>query len=420
MSAAARILFVSREPITRERNGSTVAIGNLLTLLCSHGAAVTVLVTTAASRSPRLFFRTHVALPQGCTLRVPGYIRVGTFFVRPLSPLAWARLAVRALARVPVLRHLQQAIIHLCGSSLYANIWDLTEPTAREQDLVHRMVDDLRPATVLTNYAFWGPVLRSLYGVHRTIVMHDLLAEHVRQFHANGLSLDCPDIRTEQEIGWLNAADTLVAMQPSEAEAVRSHVRGTVVVQPIALAARSASAAPEPGRCLFVGSNTPPNVQALHWLLQDVWPLVLAQFPQAALAVAGTVCACWTASPPVGVTLLGSVESLAAEHDRAAVCLVPLRVGSGLKIKLLEALAHGKAVVSTSVGVQGLEAWSGSTITVADEPANFADAVVALMHNDALRHTREQAATALVRARFSPGSADEQMLLTRLLQPATS
>ncbi len=409
------ILFVSREPVTRERNGSTAAVANLLALLRSHGERVTVLVTLASSRSPRLLFRHSLDLPEGCTLQVPGYLRLGRWYVRPFRLLPWMRAAVRALGRVPRMHALCRCVERVAGDQLFANTWDLTEPTAREHALVLRAVQHQQPHAVLANYAFWGPVLREVNGPHRAILMHDLLAEHVRLFHASGLPLDCPEISFAQEIGWLDCADTLLAIQQQEAEAVRSRVRAIVVVQPIRLHARIASPTPEPGRCLFVGSNSTPNLQGLAWLLDDVWPQVLAALPTAMLSVVGTVRDRWTRPLPPGVVLRGPVESLADEHDRAAVCLVPLLVGSGLKIKLLEALSHGKATVSTSTGVQGLEAWSADTIAVADTPSEFAAEIVRLLQDDDLRRTRERAATTLVQTYFSAGSESEQILLQRLV-----
>ena len=408
------ILFVTREPVTRERNGSTAAVNNLLALLRAHGAAVTVLVTTGASRSPRLVFRELFALPAGCVLQVPGYVRMGGWYLRLMDPRAWVRAGLRVLGRVPRLDVLRRGVERLSGGRVYGNTWDLTEPTARERALVLGTVGAVQPETVVTNYAFWGPVLREVMGVHRAIVMHDVLSDHVRLFEESGLPLDCPEILPEVEWGWLDAADTVIAIQQAEAEAVRPHVRGAVVVQPIALAARVAAGAPEQGRCLFVGSNSLPNLQGLTWLLQEVWPQVLAKMPDATLAVAGTVRDRWTGALPAGVELLGSVASLEAEYARAAMCLVPLRVGSGLKIKLLEALSHGKAAVSTRVGVQGLEGWVEGVVAVADDADAFADAMVALLRDDGVRRLREEGATGLVRARFGVGSAEEQALLGRL------
>jgi glycosyltransferase involved in cell wall biosynthesis len=91
--------------------------------------------------------------------------------------------------------------------------------------------------------------------------------------------------------------------------------------------------------------------------------------------------------------------------DLAGVCLIPLLVGSGIKIKLLEALASGKACVSTPIGVQGIEDWADGAIDVASTPEDFAAAVLRLMFDDALRRAREVGAHRLIEQHFSASSA---------------
>ncbi len=417
LSSAGRILFVSREPVTHARHGSTTAVNNLLRLLTGHGARVDVLVTLAKSRSPRLFFRHAFDLPEGCALRVPGYVRLGSWFVRAWAPLASMRAAARLLQRHRGLAPLAGALRWLTAGKLCVESWDLTVPTGGERALLRHAMNDIAPQTVIANYAFWGTALGQLRGVHRAILMHDLLSEHVLQFQRAGLPLDCPAISPQQEIAWLDQVDTLIAAQRSEAEAIRGKLSAQVFTQPIRMEARVASAAPEPLRCLFVGSNSPPNVQGLQWLMEEAWPLVLGKEPDAVLAVAGSVCERFTV-PGLQIKLLGRLESLAEEHDRAAVCLVPLQVGSGIKIKLLEALSYGKAAVSTTVGVQGLEDWSAGAVDVADQPEAFAAAVVRLLRDPELRRAREAAATRLVRKHFAAGSPMEAALVSRLLPPA--
>ncbi len=415
------MLFVSREPVFHERNGATTAATNLLQQLRDSGADVTVLVTLAASRSPRLRFCAKLPLPAGTHLRVPGYLRFGEWFLRPFTPWTWLRRLLRLSDRVRLLQPLRSVLQHAIGNRLFAGSWDLNEPTRGEASLVLDAAKTLQPDVVIANYACWGLLLAQLKRevvpeAHTAILMHDLLAEHVRLFREQGMPLDCNPITREQELAWLNGADTLIAVQQREADAIRGHVQGEVLVQPIempvALPVASGSGACEAGRCLFVGSGSPPNVQGAVWLLQKVWPHVLRVRPGAVLVIAGDVCA--RLKPAPGVRLLGSVPSLAAEYQQASVCVVPLLVGTGLKIKLLEALRYGKATVSTGVGVQGVEAWVDDVVSVADDPALFASNIAAFFKDTDLRHSRERAAAALMQKHFGPQSAAKQALLARL------
>src|SRR5690606_3854767 len=107
---------------------------------------------------------------------------------------------------------------------------------------------------------------------------------------------------------------------------------------------------PSPGeddRVLFVGSNTAPNTVGLAWFLEEVWPEVLKRRPSCRLDVAGSVERGFDARDQRGVRFLGLVDDLAPLYRRAGVVVSPLTFGSGLKIKLIEAMAQGKAVVAT-------------------------------------------------------------------------
>lgn len=411
------MLFVTRDTVVHTFHGANSAIHNLLRIVQEGGLEVTVLVTSAGSRSARLFFAEAVPLPDGVRLLVPGYLRFGRWLVLPFRAHAWARAVLRASKRSPRVVRLMLAVCRALRLDVFERAWDLTEPTAREAELVRRTVAEMRPDAVIANYAFWGPLLRELrarpHAPRTVILMHDLLAEHVRGFLDRGLSLDCNPITPEMEADWLSGAETLLAIQAEEAAGVRARVKARVLQQPIQMRTEPASAEPEPLRCLFVGSNSPPNVQGLEWMMREVWPHVRAEEPDAMLAAVGSVCEKVDA-PPAGVSLLGHVPSLAEEHRRAAVCVVPLLVGSGLKIKLLDALSFGKATVSTSVGVQGVEEWVADAVAVANEPESFAAEIVRLLRGPELRRMREAAATEVMRLHFSKESEAERDLLEAL------
>ena len=156
-----------------------------------------------------------------------------------------------------------------------------------------------------------------------------------------------------------------------------------------------------PGRCLFVGSDIEHNVHGLRWFLTHVWPHITSGMPSAALHVCGTVCAKIDQIVP-NVQCLGRVDQLAAEYAAAQVCLIPLIVGSGLKIKLVEALSHGRACVATSVGVQGVPELTDQAVLVADTPHDFARAVLLVLTEAAKRRALEAEARRYVIETLSP------------------
>lgn len=141
-----------------------------------------------------------------------------------------------------------------------------------------------------------------------------------------------------------------------------------------------------------------PNSDGILYFLREIWPLVKAQRPQARLWVVG-------AKPPAAVSAYGDNESvmvpgfvadLQALLVRCAVTIAPLRIGGGTRIKILDAMAAGKAVVSTSIGYEGLDAIPGIHLLAADTPATFAEACVQLMADRAQRQRLGSAARALV------------------------
>lgn len=139
-----------------------------------------------------------------------------------------------------------------------------------------------------------------------------------------------------------------------------------------------------------------PNVDAALYLVEKIWPLVIRSAPEVRLLLVGNapppaVVALDADSPNVEVT--GRVPEVFSYLDRADVFLCPLRIGGGIKVKVLEALRRGKAIVTTSVGAQGIEN-PEAAMRVVDDPAGFAEATVELLRRPALRTELEKKARA--------------------------
>ena len=403
-----RLVFLTREPVLHQQGGSTTYALGLLDLLRQH-ARVTLVATVAYSRSPRLFFRLQMSPPEGIRLRFPGYLRLGNLYLCPFRLKAWARAASRWKQARGGPRWWSRLAKWIYGDTLFTQPWDLTAPTPAERRIAMREIAAAGATGVLANYCFWGPFLSGgeLVAQRTAILMHDLLSARIQRFLDAGLALDCPPLSAAEEMRWLSGAQTVLASQEREAETIRPSVSAHVLVAPITLRPRTLDASMlVPGRCLFVGSNIQPNRTALAFLLQQVWPLVRSRLPSATLAIVGTVCqAIGEYGEPdglrsQGVEALGQVASLEEQYARAAVCVVPLLVGSGIKIKLVEALGYGKAIVSTSVGIQGLEAWAQASVLVADTAEDFARGMNELLQDEEERRAAEFAALQLAETHF--------------------
>lgn len=140
---------------------------------------------------------------------------------------------------------------------------------------------------------------------------------------------------------------------------------------------------PDSTRLVFVGAFTWfPNQDAVAYFCERILPLVRAEVPDARLSVVGrqpdTAAVRRLAALP-GVELTGLLDDIRPTVADAAVYVVPLRIGGGTRLKILDALSMSKAIVSTSVGCEGLEVTHGQDILVADEPEAFAASIVALL-----------------------------------------
>jgi glycosyltransferase involved in cell wall biosynthesis len=151
---------------------------------------------------------------------------------------------------------------------------------------------------------------------------------------------------------------------------------------------------------VFTGSmDWLPNEDAILYFVDAILPLIKQQCPEVSLEVVGR-------SPSrklqalseaeKSIRLTGWVDDIRPFVARGSVCIVPLRIGGGTRLKIFEAMAMNKAVVSTSVGAEGLPVRPGENILLADAPQDFADSVVSLLRDPNQRRRLGTAARALV------------------------
>lgn len=130
----------------------------------------------------------------------------------------------------------------------------------------------------------------------------------------------------------------------------------------------------------------PPNADGIRWFIHEVFPGIKQKLPEATLTVIGK-------NPPRdfiqisnlhpdSIIVTGYVPDLTPYLEKAAVMVVPVRAGGGMRVRILEAFARGMPVVTTSVGIEGIEASHGEEVLVIDDPAEFADAVLNIIKDD--------------------------------------
>jgi glycosyltransferase involved in cell wall biosynthesis len=158
------------------------------------------------------------------------------------------------------------------------------------------------------------------------------------------------------------------------------------------------------GRILFLGSlDWMPNQEGVRFFVDQVWPAIRKACPQAEFHIVGR-------NPPdfvhrlsqrAGVRVVGTVPDVRPYLAEASVVVVPLLVGGGTRIKVFEAMAMEKAVVSTSIGAEGLDVTPGEQITIADDPHEFSRAVIRLLEHPEERRRIAQQGRKVVGEKFS-------------------
>jgi polysaccharide biosynthesis protein PslH len=162
-------------------------------------------------------------------------------------------------------------------------------------------------------------------------------------------------------------------------------------------------------KILFLGSmDWEPNIDAVLYFCRDIFPRIRDRFPSAIFQIVGRNPhrrVQQLASNSVQVT--GTVPSVIEYLRDSTVVVVPLRIGGGTRLKIFEAMATGRAIVSTTIGAEGLAIENGRDLILADHAQDFAEAIIRLLGDTALRHQYEQAA-ARVAAQYDWANAAGQ------------
>ena len=218
----------------------------------------------------------------------------------------------------------------------------------------------------------------------------------------------------------IRAAALTTAVSPEDARALSQLAGRPVRVVPNGIAVDAwqhiADARPEqrvePNTLLFTGKlDYRPNVDALCWFCAAVLPRVRAAYPAARLLIVGR-----DPAPAVqalagpGLEVIGAVPDIQPYFARAAVYVIPMRMGSGARIKLLEAWAAGVPVVTTTAGAAGLAGRPDEHLLVADDPATLATQIGRLLVDPALGQRLAAAGRALVAARYDWSVIRPQLL----------
>ncbi len=398
-SSRLAILFVTRLPPSPPRFGAQARLHGLLTALARrHDLSVLSLHgpgddAGAARRALEGYCREVVLVPGH-----PGSSGLAKRWLQ-LRSLASPRSYEHLLHRLPALQAAADALL----SRTRFDVVDLEFPFMTGLGLRRAPDGAPAPRVILGEHNVEWSLGRQVAARERGTV---------RRLYA---AADWRKLRAEEEGAWRSHDGVTVCSEP-DADRVRAAApaaRVAVVPNAVDLERLRPRADHPPAvadRVLFFGSmGYAPNVDAVLHLLDRIWPAVRAARPAARLEIVGP------GAPPAvlarrapDVEVTGFVDDLAPHLARAAVVVAPLRMGGGTRLKILEAMAMARPVVSTPLGAEGIEARHGVELLLADEPAAFAAAVARLLADPAQGDRLGRAGRALVEERYSWGASADR------------
>lgn len=358
--------------------------------------------------------------------------------VRPLDPAAPPRTDLTVTLLPPLYHpvHLKQAPLALLrvaaqrartGIAYLATKW---RSAAMQQALKQALAGGGYDVVYLDHLgmALYLPEVRRLCPQARVVVEeHNVESDFFAQFAARlppplgSLAAREYAAAARFEAQTLAAVDAVVTISALDADALAALVRRRTGSEAKFHVVPQVTHSLEPQRpavaelCLgYVGSLTwHPNVRGLSWFCASVWPQLRARLPEVRLAIAGSGLAVDARGRPQapkdwqqpGIELLGYVADLESLYARCTCMIAPILGGSGVRIKLLEALRAGLPVVTTTAGAAGLPVTNGIELLIEDEPQRFAQAIVTLCHDRPLQERLRAGGYAFLRAHHSPRQA---------------
>ena len=364
------ILCVSQMPASPPRCGAQARVHGLMTQLARrHDLTAAMMVgdefdAEECRRAMQAYCREVVMLPnpdgrEGLTKRL-----------LQLQSLASTRSFERLLFTLPAL---QQALDRLLRAQRF-DVVNLEFSFLGHSDLRQAPPGENLPALVVDSHNIDYDLARQ-HARDGSSLVRRLYAE------ANWRKLRREELATYRDADGVylcSAADErrLLDQVPGVRTAVIPNAADVEYHQP-----RPTDPAPDGRTVVFFGLlSYVPNVDGVNHFVKDIWPRIAEAHPEARCKIIG-------GRPPPSLLALagpefeltGFVPDLRPHLAAAAVVVVPLRLGGGTRLKIIEAMAMGKAIVSTTLGAEGIEAVPGRDLLVADEPAAFADAVHRLL-----------------------------------------
>jgi glycosyltransferase involved in cell wall biosynthesis len=371
-----RLLIVSPTPFAPADAGNRVRIRNLLSALRDDGLDVHFL---------------HVDRERGDGEKMSAILGADRFRVIP-----YQRPPRRESPIARVARHVHQLI-----NEDARHVWgidDWYDPAIT--DAVLRWHKEVAFGTVLVEYVFFSAIFESLPSdVLKILDTHDRFTLRHRLYIAQGMAPRFFSTTYADEAKGLSRADLILAIQDSERNKFARMTNRKVVTLGHLVHIENCFSQPmrgEPPCLLMVGSANEINIDGLNRFLTEDWPLIKKRIPDARLLIAGGLSS--HAPTTDDITVLGYVEDISSAYRQAHMVINPVRGGTGLNIKSIEAMGFGMPLVSTIAGSRGLETVVDSAFLRADGPEQMAGCVERIWLGRVLAQQLSEGALAFARA----------------------
>lgn len=280
---------------------------------------------------------------------------------------------------------LDAGVAWLCGESYHVKRFISKEFSAKLREVLEEEEFDvvfvesifLTPYVPLIRRHSRAKVLLRAHNVEHQIWQRIAKSEHnpFKRSYIKHLSLTLGTYEREH----INDYDGVVCITENDAAYFRqAGCRRPVVSIPFSITPEAVDyVAPEPNSLFHLGSmDWLPNLEGINWFLDEVWPLVHKSMPQVTLYLAGRKMPKEMIDLQVeGVKVVGEVPDANYFIGSKLINVVPLLSGSGIRVKIIEAMAAGKTVIATTVGAEGIHYEEGKNILIADTPQQFVDQI---------------------------------------------
>lgn len=388
-----KVLQLCNKPPYPPVDGGTMAMNSITQGLLNHGCEVKVL-TVATDKHP---VRTE-QLPDDYRQRTSFesvYIDLGV----KIFPALGAMLTGESY-------HVQRYISNTFATKLREIL------CAEQFDIIHVESIFLTPYVELIRRYSKAKVILRAHNVEHLIWKRIATScrNPLRRWYLKHLSLTL----RAYELEHLSDYDGIVCITRNDADRfLADGCRRPVVSIPFGVNPPQSVPVDEEDNSLFhIGAmDWMPNKESIQWMLDEVWPVIHAQVPQAKLYLAGRkMPEAWMRTTIPGVTIVGEVPDAAEFISGKKINVVPLLSGSGIRVKIIEAMSMGKTVITTTVGAQGIDYTDGEDLLIADTPQQFADQVRRCLNDDAFCRTVGQNAAALIARQYNVDMLTDQLI----------